>query len=1486
MNIQNLEQFDSTHNQQNYMFTMEDNHNQTNIQQSNYSRTDAMNMYSQNQKKPVFYNKSTNQHIRITLNDIDKIHMKSCMFFIIVLIKNISLILDWNDNETGILFWIIPILVILSFLILALIISLFWRETIHRKLNKKVKRKKLAIRIIRYIQIFVLSYAFSTTCFIVEHEQQDKEIIFALNLFKILVNVHFEIFEILFLVGAQIAVNFFRNYDWSTFLFQIYIIDFMILIEWILRLKCGTEKDDPSATTNIDATGNKNMQFSQPQSILIKKSQANQNSNFMGDQTYEVCTNSNNCDLGRMIENNKIHINFIENNIQKNEIKNMNSTSNTKKNSLVVDEKISSNKCLINIIEDNTYQSKDLAIDHNQKGESISDVSPTDTLNLLSHKNKFTSKISTFAKSEKVVSQNPEIYIETEKIGEDAHLTQSDHAENLKGNNDNMRLSLYLAESKEHSDASTIQINTLNIKGIPIIDSVPSQLDIDGSLLMPISARSKEITPSCVSGSCGDQLLYESILMKLNEIIMLFDVNCELMTSNLDILYSVKNKSSFTAARKLLDMDYQKNVNQRSREKIDKPIAQIFDISKSKSVQANYKTVQKLRSIYAFLKNLTKKSSNTIKQPKLKESLRKLKKEANKGLISIPSLGEFNANQGCISPKGTDCLSNKNSLTGFLSRKENKQDCSLNTSKHPVSHNEDAMLKSLVTEKFEENINIQTPIDFSEQITLLKMFMINWSSAKDFNNTNSSKESADALNFLNGSHTLIFSYHTILIEISISVNSTEPMLFLIITDMKEKLSILNFQDKNRFKNELLRSISHELRTPMNYCVPTMELLGEKFLDLQDELTDERNKILAEKMYVDIVNTWNNLRHMNLIIDGIVDFSYIETTGIKISVTAVDIEEAIMNNLEIYRFLSEQKNIQIFQEIDEKLKKYDTFFWNTDQKRFNILFTMIYHNSIKFIHNDHGTITIVVDSVDFNIIRVKITDTGIGIDKLQLKGLRNSFHNRLSSFRTENSSGIGLGLKISSMLQRYLGGKGYNKLIIDSKKDGGTSISFYQKFFDENALIGKDSSSNTSLIETEYVENNNKEVESGNDKEIIKQKSNLVKEMCNADQAEIQSRTLLLKDLENEQVDNDNHSIYSIMRCGRLLSDSKISQYSSDSQGGNVIDNKKSPPKRLFSPSWSKNGSKSRKISMQEFSSLQSYRTKKNICPKPSIASQTNNNQDESNIILVHEFSSDRQGTKMAEQADLKIIEIMPIPQNAINDQLVKIQEKYDIRDDESLYNIPEDFENERINLSSKYEILLQSGISGFNVRQGSRKNSNVFEPSRRSNISCSHSNLTLRSEILLKSSKSIPRNSNHNLNNEIPGFNLFSKSLYMSTDGNKMIESSKSLIPRENSSNKIALTKSKIPSIKSNRNIPSDKLYKEMCTIKEEDLICDGESQENIKSLFISNKSKDFELKNMNSIVSSVFSNKIEYPQVNSDCNNSNNSRSKSVANKSNFFVE
>lgn len=233
---------------------------------------------------------------------------------------------------------------------------------------------------------------------------------------------------------------------------------------------------------------------------------------------------------------------------------------------------------------------------------------------------------------------------------------------------------------------------------------------------------------------------------------------------------------------------------------------------------------------------------------------------------------------------------------------------------------------------------------------------------------------------------------------------------------------------------------------------------------------------------------------------------------------------------------------------------------------------------------------------------------------------------------------------------------------------------------------------------------------------------------------------------------------------------------------------------------------------------------------------------------------------MAEQADLKIIEIMPIPQNAINDQLVKIQEKYDIRDDESLYNIPEDFENERINLSSKYEILLQSGISGFNVRQGSRKNSNVFEPSRRSNISCSHSNLTLRSEILLKSSKSIPRNSNHNLNNEIPGFNLFSKSLYMSTDGNKMIESSKSLIPRENSSNKIALTKSKIPSIKSNRNIPSDKLYKEMCTIKEEDLICDGESQENIKSLFISNKSKDFELKNMNSIVSSVFSNKIEYP--------------------------
>ena len=112
--------------------------------------------------------------------------------------------------------------------------------------------------------------------------------------------------------------------------------------------------------------------------------------------------------------------------------------------------------------------------------------------------------------------------------------------------------------------------------------------------------------------------------------------------------------------------------------------------------------------------------------------------------------------------------------------------------------------------------------------------------------------------------------------------------------------------------------------------------------------------------------------------------------------------------------------------------------------------MIYHNSIKFTQK--GGITIFVALEKPNVLRISIHDTGIGIESKQLKMLKDTYSNRLSGYKTDNSSGIGLGLRIASSLQACLGSKDFHKIDIESTQGNGTTVTFYLKYITEKDLV--------------------------------------------------------------------------------------------------------------------------------------------------------------------------------------------------------------------------------------------------------------------------------------------------------------------------------------------------------------------------------------------------------------------------------------------------
>ena len=189
-------------------------------------------------------------------------------------------------------------------------------------------------------------------------------------------------------------------------------------------------------------------------------------------------------------------------------------------------------------------------------------------------------------------------------------------------------------------------------------------------------------------------------------------------------------------------------------------IDDVFRNDKKLNLISNYQTMQKLREIYKMVKKIMKREDAEFDLPLLKESFEQIRNEAKQGLI-------------------TD-LSPADNLKLF----------------------ENVSFHTNMNENTEQDVNLKSNVDFSELIKLLKLLF------KYHTIDKSILWITNKLN-LNKTQSFVFSYHSVLIEVSITGFSDEPMLLFVMSDMKEKVSIMNYKEKNQFKTELLQSISHE-----------------------------------------------------------------------------------------------------------------------------------------------------------------------------------------------------------------------------------------------------------------------------------------------------------------------------------------------------------------------------------------------------------------------------------------------------------------------------------------------------------------------------------------------------------------------------------------------------------------------------------------------------------------------------------------------------
>jgi signal transduction histidine kinase/ActR/RegA family two-component response regulator len=219
-------------------------------------------------------------------------------------------------------------------------------------------------------------------------------------------------------------------------------------------------------------------------------------------------------------------------------------------------------------------------------------------------------------------------------------------------------------------------------------------------------------------------------------------------------------------------------------------------------------------------------------------------------------------------------------------------------------------------------------------------------------------------------------------------------------EAEREVLLLREREASRLKDEFLATVSHELRTPLN------AMLGWAHVLMMSPPDPQR---LTKGMSAIVRNGTAQAR----VIDDLMDVSRIITGKLQLRVSAVDLQVAMEEALEIIRPAAEGKRIAVH------VRPADTpCFVGGDLDRLRQIIWNLLANAVKFTPPD-GTISVEVTATERDC-RIDVTDNGVGIPPELLPHVFDRFRQGDGS-TTREHGGLGLGLSIVKELTELHGG---------------------------------------------------------------------------------------------------------------------------------------------------------------------------------------------------------------------------------------------------------------------------------------------------------------------------------------------------------------------------------------------------------------------------------------------------------------------------------
>ena len=226
---------------------------------------------------------------------------------------------------------------------------------------------------------------------------------------------------------------------------------------------------------------------------------------------------------------------------------------------------------------------------------------------------------------------------------------------------------------------------------------------------------------------------------------------------------------------------------------------------------------------------------------------------------------------------------------------------------------------------------------------------------------------------------------------------------------------------NRSKSQFLANMSHELRTPLNAIIGYSEILTEQAIDTgQEESIPDLEKIHAAG------------RHLQSLIDDILDLSKIEAGKMELCLDTFDVAEMIHEVTTTLQTVVEKNGNAL-----EVNCASEVGFMHADMTKVRQVLFNFLSNAGKFTEN--GTVRLQVSRVNHENrewVRFAVQDTGIGMTDEQMLRLFQDF-TQVDASTTRKYGGTGLGLAISRRYCEMMGGT----IDVDSQPGVGSTFRF-------------------------------------------------------------------------------------------------------------------------------------------------------------------------------------------------------------------------------------------------------------------------------------------------------------------------------------------------------------------------------------------------------------------------------------------------------------